>query len=75
MNNRKILIEKLNNINENQDFEQNNYSRTPIELKKIGHSGIRSMKWLPYYDKFYENINYFDSMASVLTCVFEMSER
>ena len=52
-------------MNENQDFEQNDYSKTAIGIYKIGYDAIRLMKWLAYYDKYYEIINYFDLMCSI----------
>ena len=59
---------------ENPDFEQNYYSRTAKAIYKIGHDSIRIMKWLAYYDRsFHENIFYFDLLASILTCLNEIS--
>ena len=43
------------------------FSRTAKGIHEIGHDAIRQMKWLAYHDKYYENINYFDLMASVLS--------
>ena len=61
-----ILIEKYKIMLENSDFEQNYWSRTAQGVYKIGHDSIRLMKWICYYDRsYYENINYFDLMASV----------
>ena len=52
----------------NPDFEQNYWSRTSTGSYKIGHDSIRLMKFVCYYDRsYYENINYYDLMASVLT--------
>ena len=52
----------------NPNFEQNYWSRTAKGIYKIGHDSIRIMKWICYYDRsFYENINYYDLMASILT--------
>ena len=48
------------------DFEQNHYSRTAKGTYRIGHDSIRLKKWVADYDKPYENINYFDLMASLL---------
>ena len=63
-----ILIEKYKNMLENSDFEQTYWSRTSQGVYKIGHDCIRLMKWICYYDRsYYENINYYDLMASVLT--------
>ena len=50
----------------NPDFEQDYWSRTAVGIYKIGHDGIRLMKWCCYYDRsFYGNINYYDLMGSV----------
>ena len=52
---------------ENPDFEQDYWSRTAIGVYENGHGSIRIMKWLAYYDRFYyENINHYDRMGSVL---------
>ena len=37
----------------NPDFEQDYWSRTAIDIYKIGHDCIRLMKWICYYVKFY----------------------
>ena len=61
-----ILIEKYKNVLEISDFEQNFWSRTAGGNYKIGHDSIRLMKWICYYDRsYYENIKYYDLMASV----------
>ena len=45
-------------------------------IYQIGHDSIRLMKWLAYYNRSYcENKNYYDLMASLLTCLSEISER
>ena len=50
----------------NPNFEQNKYSLTSTGIYKIGHDSIRLMKWICYYDRsYYENINYYDLMASI----------
>ena len=48
-----ILNEKNRNMTKNLDFEQNYWSRTAEGIYKIGHDGIRLMKWTCYYDRFY----------------------
>ena len=69
-----ILIEKCKDLLENPDFEQDYNSRTPIGIYNIGQDIIRLMKWLAYYDRsFYENINYYDLMASLLKNLKEIS--
>ena len=70
------LIEIYKNMLENPDFEQNYWSRTATGIYKISHDSIRLMKWICYYDRsYYENINYYDLMASILTCLNEKSKR
>ena len=70
------LIEKYENMLENSDFEQDYWSRTAQGVYKIGHDTIRIMKWICYYDRsFYENINYYDLMASVCKHLNEISKR
>ena len=55
---------------ENPDFEQNQYSRRAASIYKIGHDSIRLIKWIWYYDRaYFENINYYDLMASILICL------
>ena len=52
----------------NTNFEQNHYSRTAIGVYRSGHDSNRLMKQLIFYDRsYYENIDYYDSMASLLT--------
>ena len=70
------LIEIYKDMIKNPDFEQNYWSRTAQGVYKIGHDSIRLMKWICYYDRsYYENINYYDLMASILTCLNEISKR
>ena len=57
------------------DSEQNHYSLTAKGIYRIGHESKRLIKRMAYYDKYYENINYFHLMASVLSCLHEISER
>ena len=48
------------------DFEQNYWSRTAKGIYKIGHDSSRLVKWICYYDRsYYENIRYYDLMASI----------
>ena len=57
----------------NPIFEQNKYSLTSKGIYKIAHDSIRLIKWICFYDRsFYENINYYDLMASILTCLNEI---
>ena len=58
---------------ENSDFEQEYWSKTAIGIYKIGHDSIRLMKWLICYDRsYYDNMNYFDLMGSILACLNEI---
>ena len=71
-----ILIEKCKDMIINPDIEQDYWSRTATGIYKIGHDSIKLMKWICYYDRsYYENINYYDMMASILTCLIEISQR
>ena len=68
-----ILIEKYKDLLKNPDFEQNYRSRTSTGIYKIVHDSIRLRKWICYYDRsYYENINYYDLMSSILTCLNEI---
>ena len=63
------LIEIYKDMLENPNFEQNYWSRTAKGIYKIGYNSIRLMKWICYYDRsYYENINYYDLIASI--CIF-----
>ena len=55
------------------DFKQNYYSRTATGIYIIGHDSIRLRKRMVYYDRYFENMNYFALMTSVLTCLNEIS--
>ena len=71
-----ILIEIYKNMLENPDFEQNHWSRTAEGIYKIGHDCIGLIKFICYYDRsYYENINYYDLMASVCNHLNEISKR
>ena len=50
-----------------EDFEQNFTYRTAKGNYRCGHDSIRKVKWMAYYDGYYEKMNYFDLMASVLS--------
>ena len=64
------LIEIYKGMLLNPDFEQNYWSRTAIGIYKIGHDGIRLMRWICYYDRsYYENINYYDLIGSICKCI------
>ena len=68
------LIEIYIDMLKNPNFEQNKYSSTGIY--RIGHDGIRLMKYICSYDRsYYENINYYDLMGSILICLNEISKR
>ena len=69
-----ILIDIYKDMMRNPDFEQNYWSRTAIGIYKIGHDCIRLMKWICYYNRsYYENINYYDLMATVCKHLNEIS--
>ena len=60
----------------NPNVEQNKYSITSTGIYKIGHGRIRLLKWICYYDRsHYEKIKFFVLMASILTCLNEISQR
>ena len=70
------VIEIYKDMFKNTNFEQNKYSLTSSGLYKIAHDSIRLMKWICFYDRsYYENINYYDMMASILPCLDEISKR
>ena len=56
-----------------EEFEKNYYSKTAKGIYKIGHDGKRLKNWMVYYDRFHENNIYYDLMASVLSCLKEIS--
>ena len=69
---KNILIEKYKNMLGNSEIEQNHWSRTAEGIYKIDHDSIRLMKWICFYDRsYYENINYYDLMGSVLKTLKE----
>ena len=50
----------------NPNFGQSYWSRTAKGIYKTGHDSFRLMKFICFYDRsFYENINYYDFMASI----------
>ena len=58
----------------NRNFEQNKHSITSTGVYKIAQDSIRLMKWICYYDRsYYEKINYYDLMGSILSCLNEIS--
>ena len=60
----------------NPDFEHDYWSRTATGIYKIGLDNIRLMKWFCFFDRsYYENVNYFDLMGSVLKFLNEISQR
>ena len=61
-------------MKKNPDSEENYYSKTTEGRHEISPFYIRIMNCLWYADRrFYENLNYFDLMAIVLTCPFEVT--
>ena len=64
------LIEIYKDMLKNPDFEQDFWSGTAEGIYKVGHESIRLMEWICYYDRsYYENINYYDLMASIVKAV------
>ena len=64
-----ILIQIYKDMLNNPNFEQNKFFSTSKGIYKTGHDIIRLKKWICYYDRsYYENINYYDMMASI--CIF-----
>ena len=60
------IIEIYKDMLKNPDFKQNKYSLTSTGIYKIGHDFIRLRKWICYYKRSsYENISYYDLMASI----------
>ena len=59
-----MSLQKHKRMNEN--LEKNFCSKTAKEIFKIGHDGIRLTKKTAYYEKIYENRNYFALMGSIL---------
>ena len=66
-------MEKHKNMIKFPDFGQNYYSRTATSIYRNGHYSNRLMQWMACYDRYFENINYFNLMASVSTCLIEIS--
>ena len=70
---KNTLIEIYKYLLKNLDFEQNKCSLTSTGIFKIAHDSIRLLKWICYYDKsYYENIYYYDIMASISACLNEI---
>ena len=61
-------------MNHYPEFEQNFYLRTAKSNFRNGQGSVRLKKWIASYDHFYENTFYFDLMASVLTCLKNISK-
>ena len=62
-----MLIKKYKNLLKKPDFEQDYWSRTAKGIYRIRDSSIRLMKWMCYYDRsYYENINYYYLMGSIV---------
>ena len=69
-----MLIKKYKDMLENPNFEQNHYSKTSTGIYKFALDSIRILKWICYYDRSYcENINCYDLMGSILSCIMEIS--
>ena len=65
LNIKKDSVGKYRHLN--PYFDQSFYSTPAKFIHSIGYDSIRRMKWMVhYYDTYYENIFYFDLMASAL---------
>ena len=61
-------------MKKNLDFEENYHSKTAEGVHKIGQYSIRIMKCLCFADRsFCEFLNYLDLMATVFSCLNEVS--
>ena len=68
------LIEIYEDMLKNRDFEQTYWSRTSTGIYKIVHDSVRLIKWICYYDRsYYENINYYDLMASIRRYIIDIT--
>ena len=56
-----------------EEVGQNYYSRRGKVIYTVGHDSIRLKRWISYYGRSYENILYFDSIASVSSRLIEFS--
>ena len=69
-----MLFDRYKDMLENPDFEQNLFSKTAKGIYKTGHDSNRLMNRLAYNDRScYLNINYYDSMGSILKYIKELS--
>ena len=69
-----MVIEKDKDMNENPDFEKDQYSRTAESIYKIGHGSIRLKTWLVHYDRSsYEIVIFYDQLGSFLNRLKEIS--
>ena len=57
-----------------EDSEQNHFSGTAKGIYRTGHDSTRLVKWMAYYEKYYDQITFFDLMTSVLSALNETSE-
>ena len=54
-------------------FEPDYHFRTTIVFYKIEHDKISLVKWLAYcHRSYYEKLNYYDLMGSILGCLNEL---
>ena len=71
-----ILIEKYRDMFKNPNFEQNHYSLTSSGIYKNAYDSIRLTNLICYYDRsYYQNINYYDLMGSILKFLNEISKQ
>ena len=55
-----------------EEIEQNYSLITTEGIYSVGQDYIKISKWMAQNDNFNENINYFDLIASVLSCLNEI---
>ena len=42
----------------NPEFQRNHFSRTAKGIYRLGHKCIKLMKWMAWYERFFDNINF-----------------
>ena len=59
-------------MKKNPNFEQKYLSRTAEGIYKTGHDRIRLMKWMAFYQRYFQNRSFSDLIASILTCLKDL---
>ena len=57
--------------NMHPDLDENFHSTPSKRISRIGIDIIGLFRWIAYYDRYYNNINYFDFKASVLSSLIQ----